>query len=580
MQLLPRLGVFQGGAFELDLLKITEFSELQWQKLRPALEATGLIQPEHLPGVCVPYLKFHPTLAPALSSRLSTEAQTELLARHRQRYYELSGYLYKKDSKDPYFARAIAHRGLPNLLYAVHGALDAGEEWAVYFVEMVNRFLDIFGLNRDHTLLTQRVTQLTGEVGSQTWYFSRTNLGNTLYNASRYQEAARVFGEILAGLGEQPSYQRCVTLTKLGRCFAKQGQASQAAQLYHQALAEAHQLEQPDDVKQLIETLQGDLVDVLTDMGDYNEARIASQASLAIAKELGNLRGAAVSNGQLGTLALLQRNLPEAEQLYHQALPTFQQLHEPAMQAVVWHQLGIVYEKAKQWDAAENAYRQAAQIEESQGHLAGAARTWHQLALVHEYAGKPEEAEAWFRKAIKGAKATENWLPVSKSLNNLADLLQNQPHRLTEARQLAEEALAIKKTLDQAASQIWNTYHILAKIADKQGDTSQAWEYRRLSRQAKAAFAGTQYELRKYGRLIVDVVAAVDDTEVRQQLKAAMEELVKNGWHNLVAAIHRILDGERDEEVLCEPLNYEEAPIIYAILQGIADPQTLEALLE
>jgi hypothetical protein len=86
--------------------------------------------------------------------------------------------------------------------------------------------------------------------------------------------------------------------------------------------------------------------------------------------------------------------------------------------------------------------------------------------------------------------------------------------------------------------------------------------------------------LRKYGRLIVDVVAAVDDTEVRQQLKAAMEELVKNGWHNLVAAIHRILDGERDEEVLCEPLNYEEAPIIYAILQGIADPQTLEALLE
>jgi hypothetical protein len=87
-------------------------------------------------------------------------------------------------------------------------------------------------------------------------------------------------------------------------------------------------------------------------------------------------------------------------------------------------------------------------------------------------------------------------------------------------------------------------------------------------------------ELRKYGRLIVDVVAAVDDTEVRQQLKAAMEELVKNGWHNLVAAIHRILDGERDEEVLCEPLNYEEAPIIYAILQGIADPQTLEALLE
>jgi hypothetical protein len=171
-------------------------------------------------------------------------------------------------------------------------------------------------------------------------------------------------------------------------------------------------------------------------------------------------------------------------------------------------------------------------------------------------------------------------LPVSKSLNNLADLLQNQPHRLTEARQLAEEALAIKKTLDPAASQIWNTYHILAKIADKQGDTSQAWEYRRLSRQANAAFAGTHYELRKHGQLIAVVVAGVDDAEARQQLEPVLEESVKKGLGNLVAAIHRILDGERDEEVLCEPLNYEEAPIIYAILQGIADPQTLEALLE
>ena len=539
-----------------------------------------MIQPEHLPGVRFPYLKFHPTLAPALSSRLSTEVQTELLARYRQRYYVLSGSLYKEDSKNPHFTRAIAHRELPNLLYAVHGALDAGEEWAVEFVGKVNKFLNNFGRNRDRTLLSQRVAQLTGEVRSQTWYLSRINLGEQLFDARRYQEAARVFGEILAGLGEQASYHRCVTLCRLGWCLRVQGQASQAAELFRQGLAEAYQLEQSDDVKQLMGTLQGNLADALTDMGDYSDARIAYQASLAIAKELENFRGAAVSNGQLGTLALLQGNLAEAEQRYHEALTTFQQLHEPAMEAVAWHQLGMVYQEAKQWDAAENAYRQAAQISEFQRNLAGAAGTWHQLALVHEYAGKPEEAEAWYCKAIKGAKATGDNLGVSKRLNNLAYLLENQPHRLIEAQQFAEEALAIKKTLDPSAAQIWITHNILANIADKQGDTSQAKEYRRLSRQAKAAFAGTQYELRKYGRLIVDVVAAVDDTEVRQQLKAAMEELVKNGWHNLVAAIHRILDGERDEEVLCEPLNYEEAPIIYAILQGIADPQTLEALLE
>jgi len=97
--LLPKLGVFQGGAIEERLLAITEFTEEQWQTLRSDLEMTGLIQLENLPGVKVPYLKFHPTLAPALWTRLATEEQAQLQASHRQRYYELSGYLYVEDNK-------------------------------------------------------------------------------------------------------------------------------------------------------------------------------------------------------------------------------------------------------------------------------------------------------------------------------------------------------------------------------------------------------------------------------------------------------------------------------------------------
>jgi hypothetical protein len=36
-----------------------------------------------------------------------------------------------------------------------------------------------------------------------------------------------------------------------------------------------------------------------------------------------------------------------------------------------------------------------------------------------------------------------------------------------------------------------------------------------------------------------------------------------------------ILADERNMEKLCEPLNYEEAPIITAILEGIANPESL-----
>ncbi|BAY28322.1 TPR domain protein [Nostoc carneum NIES-2107] len=577
---LPRLGVFQGGAFEPNLLEITEFSESQWQQLRPALENTGLIQPENLPNVVVPFLKFHPTLAPVLWSRLSPEAQGELLARHSLRYYQLSSYLYAEDRKNPYEVRAIAQRELPNLLYAVNGALDAEEEWAVDFVDKVNWFLDNFGLNRDRVALTQQVEQVLAEVGSQTWYLARSNIGEQLRKTGGYQEAVQVFSEIIAGLGEKPSYQRCFTLTQLGRCFAAQGLAAQAAALYSQALAVAAQLEQSYGVKHQMADVQAYLADVLMAKGDYGKARSACEAGLAIQEEIGNFRGAALANAQLGTLALGQGNLQEAEQRHRLALTTFQQLNVPAMEAVAWHQLGIGYEKGKKWDAAEHAYRESAKITESQGNLSDTAGAWNQLAMINVYTGKLDEAEAWFRKAIEGFRSVGNKFQLSKAVNNLAELLQKQLNRLSEAQQLAEEALAILQTLDSAVTEIWKTYGLLADITDKQGKTTQAQAYRRLSRQAKAAFAGTRYELRKYGRLIAAVIAAVNDAKVRQQLELVLEKMVKRGWGNLVAAIRLVLNGERDEDVLCESLDLDTSMIINAILRGIANPDTLNELLD
>ncbi|MCG6138181.1 MAG: CHAT domain-containing protein [Nostoc sp. LLA-1] len=578
MQLLPRLGVFQGGALELYLLKITEISESQWQTLHPALEATGLIQPEYLPDVGSPFLKFHPTLAPALWLRLSPEAQTELLARYQEWYYQVSRYLYFEDSKNPHGVRAIAQRELPNLLYAVDGALNAGEDWAISFTAFINMFLNYFGLNRDRTLLNQRITQLIGEVGSETWYLSRSNVGEQLFHTGNYSEAAQVFSEIVAGLGEQPSYNCCRTLVMLGWCLSFQGQTALAAEIYRQGLVMAQQLEQSDSVKELIAVLQTKLADELKEMGNYNEARIAYEAGLAIYIELENFYGVAVSNGQLGALSLDQRDFQEAEKRYLEALTTFQQLNEPAKEALAWHQLGIVYQEGKQLNAAENAYRESARIEESIGNLAHAASTWAQLGRLNHLVGKLREAEAWLYKALEQFQQLKHQARASQTLSNLADVLRKQPHRLREARQLAEEALAIRKTLDPAGATIWNTYDILAKIADKQGDTTQAKEYRRQARQAKAAFAGTQYELRQYGQLIAQVVAAVDNAEIRQQLETALENAAK-GKQNFVAAIRRILADERDENILCEPLDSEDSMIISAILRGIADPQSLEALL-
>jgi len=472
---LPRLGVFQGGAMDFNVPEITELSEEQWQTLRASLETTGLIQAELLPGVGVPYIRFHPTLAPALKSRLTAEELAWLLARHQERYYQLSGYLYHEEKRNPHQIRAVVLQELPNLMYAVKGALVAKTDNAVEFVEKVNWFLGCFGLNRDSADLTQQAEQIGG-------FIALSNKGEHLYSQGKYQAAAQVFNEILTSLGEQPTYELCLTLRQLGQCFNRQGQAEQAIAHYRQGLAVAEQLEQSKSVKRTKGALYTNLANVLRNKRDFKEAKEAYEASLVLAKDLDDYCMVAVANGELGTQAMLQNNLQEAAERYHEALEIFQRLNEPKSEATLHHQLGMVYEKAKQWDAAEQAFRESARIRESQGNLAGATLSWTGLGVVNTNAGKFEAAEAWYRKAIDGGKKVGDTVNVAIMLNNLADQLQtNYPDRLPEARQLAEEALAIRKTLDPSVSQIWQTYGILAEIAEQERDGGKAEKYRRLS---------------------------------------------------------------------------------------------------
>ncbi|WP_271252702.1 hypothetical protein [Pseudanabaena sp. Chao 1811] len=158
---------------------------------------------------------------------------------------------------------------------------------------------------------------------------------------------------------------------------------------------------------------------------------------------------------------------------------------------------------------------------------------------------------------------------VSSYLSNLANLIQKFPNRLNEAQQLAEESLAIKQTLDPAAAQIWNTYELLARISDKQGDPAKAKEYRRLSRTACAKFAGTEYELRQHSQFIEGVVMAVDDAEVRQQLESQLQAVDPECQNMGCNATRQILNGERDEDILCEGLDMDHSQIVLAILDQV-----------
>ena len=343
-----------------------------------------------------------------------------------------------------------------------------------------------------------------------------------------------------------------------------------AAGFYRQALCELGQLELSDSIKREMGGTQADLGDVLSDTGAYSESRSAYEASLTIAQELGDDRQQAVVNGQLGTLALMEGNLSDAQERCQAAIVQFQRLGEPTTEAILWNQLGTVYQTAKAWDAAQEVYRKSAEIWEQQGNLAYAAATWNNLATVLAVTGKFWEAEAYCLKAIEAGKKVGDAIGVSKGLNNLANLLQTQGgDRLSEARQLAEEALGIMRTIDPAAAEIWNTYELLARIAIKQGDRPTARDYRRQSRQSYAAFAGSRHELQTHEDFIQSVMIALQDSSQLPQLEEQLQSRSAIGWGDLVAAIRRILAGEREEEELCLDLDGIDSLIVGEVLRKL-----------
>jgi hypothetical protein len=83
-----------------------------------------------------------------------------------------------------------------------------------------------------------------------------------------------------------------------------------------------------------------------------------------------------------------------------------------------------------------------------------------------------------------------------------------------------------------------------------------------------------QQIIQTHAELIKRVVRALHNRESLPELEATLEVTRRNGWGTLVAAIRRILAGQRETSLLAG-LDEEDATIVEAILRGIQDPDTL-----
>jgi hypothetical protein len=291
-RLLPALAVFQGGGLEFNILQVTQIPEETWRAIRPELTRAALITTEELPGITVPFIHFHPTLAPHLARLLCARnprrtgdalprgvlpvCEIHLLCR-RQDADASARARGARDAESEARARAHAVRGLCRERSVERRCGDGGG-----FAESIVRFLDVFGRWRERDAVMEQVDKETrrrgeGEKGRLTKaeFLLESRRGETLLSQGRAAEAERVFRTLLARMDPLPLSTPTLALPRaqgreqgrgarlaamtLSHTWASwdavceaQGKPSAAAEAYRDALAVAGKLEQTDGVRRML----------------------------------------------------------------------------------------------------------------------------------------------------------------------------------------------------------------------------------------------------------------------------------------------------------------------------------------
>ena len=148
-------------------------------------------------------------------------------------------------------------------------------------------------------------------------------------------------------------------------------------------------------------------------------------------------------------------------------------------------ELGDALRALGRLDEARKAYEAALKIEQELLDFRGQGVDLGRLGTLALAEGKRDEAERYCREAVRIGRQTGNPIQVQRSASNLARVLLNQPALLIEARQLAEEALAIAQSREPGGPEVWSGYGLLADIAEKEASVA-ADEESRVALQVRA----------------------------------------------------------------------------------------------
>ncbi|PSN19107.1 hypothetical protein C7271_09090, partial [filamentous cyanobacterium CCP5] len=390
-------------------------------------------------------------------------------------------------------------------------------------------------------------------------------------------EQARALLEKAQGVGVTAyrcaDYDLAIAHFMLGRVLEKGGQAAPALEL----LATAQQLFEAMGQRgeRMAAVALTDQAGCLQALGRLDEAVAKCEEFIRHGEKLESFRNVAAGKGQLATVRMLQGRYEEAISGHEAARTLFEQQNEPAMAATAWHQLGVVYQKAGNYDAAEAAYRQSLAISTQRGDLAGQSKTLIELGNLYDAKlNRPEEAMTFYQQAADICVELGDLRYEGVARNNNAGTLRRL-QRYDEARGEIQRAIECYEPFGAAVA-IYKSFAILHKIETTTGNPAAAraaWQQARDTYLAYRQQGG--YAQFGGGKLVDHVLGLLTQQQVdeAQSLFAKLTDNpeVPDSQKQLIQAMVAILNGSRDPALADDPaLDYADAAEVLFFMGRLA----------
>ena len=197
--------------------------------------------------------------------------------------------------------------------------------------------------------------------------------------------------------------------------------------------------------------------------------------------------------------ALNRRNLALAAQRFEAYAANCVQRGLEDQAAAPYHQLGMVAQERRDFDAAEAWYRKSLAIKQRQGNEHGAAITYHQLGRLAQERRDFDAAEAWYRKSLEIKERQGNEHGAASTYHQLG-MLAHERRDFDAAEAWYRKSLAIKERQGDehgAAS----TYHQLGRVAEERRDFDAAEACYRKSLAISERQGNEHYAAASYGQL-------------------------------------------------------------------------------